>query len=159
MVFFTNLKNTWLQEVGSWEWHLPVFLVPCFQVVMANLWVTALCMYAWRNSVAKVTFQILFLQGQVFSEKGATDLCTFFPTQTEDGLTRDWTCLNHTDQGKRVMFYSRAERLWLSVLLMLFLSNWKTKPCYSAWSGVKEVVRSNLLGLFLIFLANFPWIF
>lgn len=111
--FFTNLKNTWLQEVGSWEWHLPVFLVPCFQVVMANLWVIALCMHAWRNSVAKVTFQILFLQGQVFSEKGAADLCTFLPTQTEDGLTRDWTYLNHTDQGRRVVFCSRAERLWL----------------------------------------------
>lgn len=143
--FFTNLKNTWLQEVGSWEWHLPVFLVPCFQVVMANLWVTALCMYAWRNSVAKVTFQILFLQGQVFSEKGATDLCTFLPTQTEDGLTRDWTCLNHTDQGKRVMFYSRAERLWLSVLLMLFLSG-KQNPAtlhgqvLRRWSGLTSLV-------------------
>lgn len=106
-----------------------------------------------------MTFQILFLQGQVFSEKGATDLCTFLPTQTEDGLTRDWTCLNHSDQGRQVVFCSRTERLWLLVLLMLLLSgklNWKTKPCYSAWSGVKEVVRSNLLGLFLIFLANFP---
>lgn len=34
-------------------------------------------MPAQRNSVAKVTFQILFLQGQVFSERGATDLCAF----------------------------------------------------------------------------------
>lgn len=34
-------------------------------------------MPAGRNSVAKVTFQILFFQGQVFSDKGATDLHAF----------------------------------------------------------------------------------
>ena len=34
-------------------------------------------MPARRNFVAKVTFQILFLQGQVFPDKRATDLCAF----------------------------------------------------------------------------------
>lgn len=34
-------------------------------------------MPAGRKSVAKVTFQTLFLQEQVFYEKGATDLCAF----------------------------------------------------------------------------------
>lgn len=67
--FVQTLKLLAVGGKDSLELHLHMSPVPCFQVAIANLWVIALQMRAGRNSVAKVTFQILFFGGQVSSNR------------------------------------------------------------------------------------------